>query len=296
MKLRRIILHAVFGILILAGFAGAPVRAASTGAATSAKDSTGQTATGNGSVQGYASDSALRDGTIVQLDSSKGTKVAAASSKNPAQMYGVTVDPHQLSVTISDSSLTNETYVATSGTYNVLVDTQGGTIKPGDYVTISAIDGVAMKAGTDQKTVFGRAVGGFDGTANSIGSTPLKDTHGATVKTLQLGLIPVAINIQRNPNVKSTKANLPSALQRIGEQVADKPVSTVRIYMSAAVALMSVIVAVAMLYSGVRGSLISIGRNPLSKKTIFRGLLEVVVGSMLILIIGLFAVYLLLKL
>jgi hypothetical protein len=297
MKLRRIILHAAFALLILAGFAGTPVLAASSGAATAPKtNAQDQVATGSGSVSGYASDSVLRVGTIVQLEGSNGNKVAPATSKNPNQMYGVTVDQHQLSVTISDSGLANETYVATSGTYDVLVDTQAGAIKAGDYVTISAIDGVAMKAGTSDKTVFGRAVGGFDGKADSIGSMPLKDTHGSTTQTVQLGLVPVAINIQRNPNEKSTKANLPSALQRIGEQLADKQVSMVRIYMSAAVAVMSVIVAVVMLYSGIRGGLISIGRNPLSKKTIFRGLLEVVIGSVLILLIGLFAVYLLLKL
>lgn len=290
MKLRRFILHATLGILVLAGFAGAPALAASTGTGSS-----GQT-TGGGSVQGYASDSKLGDGTIVQLDSSDATKVLPASTKNPAQMYGATVDSHQLSVTISNSNLKNEVYVATSGTYNVLVGTQGGAIKAGDYVTISSIDGVAMKAGTTEKTVFGRAIGSFDGKSNTIGSLPLKDIHGVTTKTVQLGSIPVAINIQRNPNEKSTKANLPTALQRIGAAVAEKPIGPLRIYLSTAIAGLSIIVALVILYAGVRNGLIAIGRNPLSKKAVFRGLLEVVFTSLIILIIGLFAVYLLLKL
>jgi len=50
------------------------------------------------------------------------------------------------------------------------------------------------------------------------------------------------------------------------------------------------------LYSGIRNALIAIGRNPLSKKSIFRGLLEIILTGFIILIIGLFAVYLLLKL
>jgi hypothetical protein len=255
-------------------------------------------ATGGGSVQGYAADKVLQDGTVVQLADGSSTKVVPASSKDLSKMYGAVVDPHQLSLTITDNSLANEAYVATSGTYNVLVSTQAGVIKQGDYVTMSAVDGVAMKAGNyqDQKTVFGRAAGSFDGKSNSIGSVTLKDTDGQTDQTAAIGLIPVAINIQRNPNDKSTKANLPPALQRIGQAIADKPVGPLRIYLSIGITGLSIIVALTTLYAGIRNALVAIGRNPLSKKSIFRGLLEIILTGFLILIIGLFAVYLLLKL
>jgi hypothetical protein len=251
-------------------------------------------ATGGGSVQGYASDSALQIGTIVQLTGNDGTKVAAASNKNLNQMYGVVVDPHLLSLTISNSNLANQVYVSTSGTYSVLVSTQGGPVKTGDYVTLSAIDGVGMKADTDEATVFGRAVTTFSG-KSGLGNVTLKDSSG-TAKQVTLGVVQVAINIQRNPNKKSTKADLPKLLQRIGQAVAEKPIGPLRIYLSLAITGLSIIIAIITLYSGIRNSIISIGRNPLSKRSIFRGLLEIIVTSFLILIIGLFAVYLLLKL
>lgn len=292
MKLSRITQHVMFGMLILVGFAGSIVTAES---ATPSKDgATTKTAAG-GNVQGYASDTPLQNGTIVQLVKDSASKVTPASSKNPNQMYGVTVDPHQLSVTVSDASLPNEAYVAANGTFNVLVSTQAGTIKSGDYITISAIDGVGMQAGDEKVTVFGRAAAGFDGKTNSLGSTTLKDSNGAT-KQVQLGTVPVAINIQRNPNDKSTKANLPPALQRLGQAIAEKPIGPMRIYLSIAITGLSIIVALVTLYAGIRNSIIAIGRNPLSKKTILRGLVEVILASFLILIIGLFAVYLLLKL
>jgi len=294
MKIGRIIPHLAFGALVLIGLAGATVSAA--GSSTKNAATAPQKATGGGSVQGYAAASSLQTGAIVQLTGGSANKVAPATSKNLNQMYGVVVDPHQLSLTISDASLPNEAYVATSGTYNVLVSTQGGAIHSGDYVTMSAIDGVAMKAGTDESTVFGRAAGSFDGKNNSLGTTTLKDTAGATNQTVALGMIPVAINVQRNPNEKSTKANLPKALQRIGEAVAEKPIGPLRIYLSIVITGLSIIVAIVTLYSGIRNSIISIGRNPLSKKSIFRGLLEIILTAFLILIIGLFAVYLLLKL
>lgn len=300
MKIRQFVTHATLGGLILIGLAGSTVSAATRSAKTSTADSSSgtQQATGGGSVQGYAADSALQFGTIVQLAGKTTAKVQPATAKDLSSMYGVTVDPHELSISISNSSLANEAYVATSGTYNVLVSTQNGAIKAGDYVTMSALDGVAMKAGSydDQKVVFGRAAGSFDGKTNSIGSTSLHYSDNKTTQTVAIGMLPVAINIERNPNQKSTKANLPPALQKLGEAIADKPVSPTRIYLSIGITGLSIIVALVTLYSGIRNALIAIGRNPLSKKSIFRGLLEIILTGFIILIIGLFAVYLLLKL
>ena len=300
MKIRRFVAHAALGVMVLFGFASSTVIAASSTSGSDSKSSksdSAQKATGGGSVQGYAADSPLQYGTLVRLTSGAATTVAPATSKDLSGMYGVTVDPHELSITISDTKLNNEAYVATSGTFNVLVSTQNGAIKAGDYVTMSAIDGVAMKAGSyeDQKVVFGRAGGSFSGKSNSVGSSTLKYSDGST-QSVALGMVPVAINIQRNPNQKSTKTNLPPALQRLGQAIADKPIGPLRMYLSIGITGLSIIVALVTLYAGIRNALIAIGRNPLSKKSIFRALVEIILTGFLILIIGLFAVYLLLKL
>lgn len=251
---------------------------------------------GGGSVQSYAADAPIDNGTIVQLTGKDSNKVKVSTQKELQNMFGVTVDRNQLPLTISNGDVQNETYVAVSGTYNTLVSSQGGDIKAGDYVTLSAIDGVAMKAGTEEKTVFGRAAANFDGKGVTLGTSELKDSTGKTYKTVKLGSIPVTIDIKRNPNIKSTKVNVPEPLQRIGEVVAEKEVSPIRIYISMAITAISLVASIIVLYSGVRNGLISIGRNPMSKKSIFRALLEIILTSLLILIIGLFAVYLLLKL
>jgi hypothetical protein len=251
---------------------------------------------GGGGVSGYAAETPLDNGTIVQLSGKDAKQVKIATQKELQNMFGVTVDRNQLSFTLSSEGTKNEVFVAVSGTYNVLVSTQGGAIVVGDYVTLSSIDGVAMKAGTEEKTVFGRAVGAFDGKGVTLGTTALKDTTGKTNKTVTLGQIPVTIDIKRNPNVKSTKVDILEILQRAGQAVAEKEVSPIRIYLSMGITAVSLIAAIAVLYSGVRSGVISIGRNPMSKKPIFRALLEIILTSILILIIGLFAVYLLLKL
>jgi len=248
----------------------------------------------NVSAQGYAAPAPVDIGTIVTLN--KDTQSVVPSKQAQVQnMFGVAVDRNQLALAVSNSSIQNETYVAVSGTYNVLVSTQGGTIESGDYVTLSSLDGIGMKASTEQKTVFGRAAAGFDGKSLTLGTTQLKDSTGAT-KTVTLGTIPVTINIQRNPNVKSTKVNVPNWLERLGVQIAEKQISPIRIYLSMGITAVSLITAIVMLYAGVRNAIIAIGRNPMTKRSIFRALLEVILTSILILVIGLFAVYLLLKL
>lgn len=250
---------------------------------------------GNG-IQAYAADAPLDNGTIVQLTGKDSDRVKPASQASLESMFGIAIDRSQLPVTLSSEGLENQVYVAASGTHTALVSTQGGTITKGDYVTLSAIDGIAMKAGTEEKTVFGRAAASFDGKGVILGKTTLKDTDGKENKTVALGSIPITIDVKKNPNEKSTKANVPEPLERIGQAIAEKEVSPIRIYLSMGITAVSLIAAIAVLYAGVRSGVISIGRNPMSKKSIFRALFEVILTSVLILIIGLFAVYLLLKL
>ncbi|MFZ1301222.1 MAG: hypothetical protein WAQ27_01415 [Candidatus Microsaccharimonas sp.] len=251
---------------------------------------------GGGSVQGYSADTPLDNGTIVQLTGKDADRVKIAKQAELQNMFGVTVDRNQLSVTLTNEGHENEVFVAASGTYNVLVSDQAGTIAPGDYITLSAVNGIGMKAGTEEKTVFGRANGTFDAKGVTLGTIALKDTNGNANKTVTLGSIPVTIDIKSNPNEKSTKVKVPEVLERIGQAIAEKEVNPIRIYLSLGITVISILAAIVIIYSGIRNSIISIGRNPMSKKSIFRALLEIILTSILILIIGLFAVYLLLRL
>jgi hypothetical protein len=178
----------------------------------------------------------------------------------------------------------------------VIVTSEGGVIKTGDSVTVSNLKGTAMKASVDEEVILGKALNSFDGKNNTIGTSALKYDNGKTAQSVTLGLISVAIDIKHNPEVKSTKTKLPPVLERLGEQIAEKPLSPFRIYLSVAITVIAIIMAIVILYAGIRNSIISIGRNPLSKKSIFRGLAQIILTAFIVLIIGLFTVYLILKL
>lgn len=254
-----------------------------------------ETTYGGGSVASYAAENAIENGTIVILTGKDSNEVRVATQKDVENMFGVTVDRSQLPLAITHEAIKNETFVAVSGTYNVLVTNQAGSIASGDYLTLSSINGTAMRVDDEEVTVFGRANGSFNDSSVVLGTTTLKDSNGGE-KTVKIGSIPVTIDIKTNPNHKSTDVNAPDFLKRVGEAVADKEVSPIRIYISVAIAVISLIAAIVVVYAGVRNSVISIGRNPMSKKSIFRALLEVILTALLIVIVGLFAVYLLLKL
>jgi hypothetical protein len=234
-------------------------------------------------VHGFNAKGAIGPGTIVALSAKSTDTVVAAKGNEPSKIFGVAIDPSQAPLTVQKKG--EQVFVATGGSYPVLVSTQEGVIKSGDYISISSIDGIGAKA-NNQSTVLGRAVDNFDGKTNIITTT----ADGNKVGKINVSIIP-----GKNPLVKDNVA-IPSILKRFGQAIAGKNISAVRIYVALVVFLVTAIVALTVLAVGVRSSITAIGRNPLSKKSILRGLLQVVTVAFLVFTVGIVGVYLLLRL
>lgn len=241
-------------------------------------------------LQGYASDEKLQKGMLVTLKKDDQTKIEAVTDETLKDLKGVVAHANDSPVTISGEG--QKIFVATSGSYEVLVSNENGPIAQGDYISGSSLAGIGMKATDTQEVVVGRAVQAFEGGGDSIGKSVTKDGE-----TVSFGRIQVDIGIGKNPLQKvPDKDRVPDALQRVATTVADKPVSALRIYLALIVLAVTALVAGTTLFSGVRSTVISIGRNPLSKGMIFKGLFQVLLLSLIIFITGLFGVYLLVKL
>lgn len=233
-------------------------------------------------VQGYDSKETLEPGLLVSLDKTASKSVKILGGGDADHIFGVVVDPTDAPFTINSEN--SKVFVATSGNFQVLVSTSGGSIKPGDYVSASSLSGIAEKASPAQTRILGQAVTGFDGSANVI----------TTNNKAQIGRVYVQINPQNNP-LANNAVLVPSALKRASNAVAGKSVPAIRIYGALAVFLFAAIIAVLVLWSGVRGSLVALGRNPLSRKAIFSGMYKVIITAIGIFIMGLAGVYLLLR-
>ena len=247
-------------------------------------------------VQSYGSNTALSPGMIVQLDTKNSANVLPATQGEIGRIHGVVVAQNDAPVSLQSSTTSQQYYVATSGTYQVLVSDQDGQIHKGDYITVSSLAGVGMKASPAQTVVLGKALNSFDGSTNVQGTSSLTLANGART-TVHLGKVSVDLSIAHNPFYEpSSVSALSDMLQKFGESVAHKQVSLVHVYISIAILLAAVGISATMLVTGVRTSIIAVGRNPLARSRIVRGLLQVTFTSLIIFIVGVFGVYLLLKL
>jgi len=235
-------------------------------------------------VRGFKSKTLLDPGWIVTLSKDDSEAVDLAAAKATTRIYGVVIDPSQAPVTLQ-SQQGQRVFVATSGSYPVLVNVQHGQIKAGDYVSLSDTDGIGAKATPDQSDVLGQALEKFDGRSGVLSGS------GATAT----GKIVVAVAPDRNPLAKNDIA-VPGPLKHLAGSVSNKSLSALRIYAALAIFLISAAIATVVLVAGVRSGMVAIGRNPLSRHYVVQGLLQVVAVAVLVFIIGVFAVYLLLKL
>lgn len=240
--------------------------------------------------QTYSASSSVLPGMIVRL---KGNQVVPLTANQVSNMLGVVISPNQATAVLSQgSSSSQQVLVASGGQYDLLVDTQNGPIKPGDYLSVSSFAGIAMAASSSDNKVVGQAKVGFDGSESSVGSQTIKSANGKS-QTVEIGLIPAIINLGDNPLAQNS--SLPLFITKLARSITNKPVSSARIYLSAALLLITVFISSSVIYSGVKGSMVAIGRNPLSKKYIFRELLKVILICLIIVIVGLAISFLILS-
>lgn len=236
--------------------------------------------------QGFSADETMERGLIVVLDEEDTSRVVPATLDRVEDLYGVVINRNDASVTLSEEG--NDVFVATTGPYRALVSTQNGPIAAGDFITISSLEGIGMKTNDIAPVVIGRAMTGFDGT-NAASTAQAGDT------TVSIGRIDLDVLASNNPLQKPAEANLPSFLRSAAEAIAGKPVPAARVYISVFILIVGAFVAGSLMYSGVRSSIISIGRNPLSKKSILRSMIQVILVGLIIFIIAVFGVYLVLR-
>ena len=251
----------------------------------------------NAVTQSYNAGEGVQLGMVVKLKDKDAKTVVPLAAKESSQMLGVVIPSGNATFVLTPQTVTNQQVLVTNtGSFTLVVSNQNGPIKTGDYIMISAIDGVGTKAvDTADTQVVGKAAGNFTGQANVIGEVELKDTLGRKTK-VTLGRIPIDIKISHNPLYQKHADYVPAGLSKFAQQVATKPVSTARIYLSVVILSVIAFLTASMLYSGIRGGMVAVGRNPLSRKSIIKSLIQTVIGGMIVFAGGVFAVYLILKL
>lgn len=241
--------------------------------------------------QSYSAGPSVLAGMIVEPKPHDQTTVIPASSRDIHNMLGVVIPVSGAQIVLTPPATTaQQVLVAPTGRYEVLMSNQGGPVKSGDYVTISALDGVGMKAGSDQSEIIGRAAADFNGKDNVLDTVRLSMTNGKST-TVAISHIPVDIRLAPNPLARDNNNSLPGLVGRAASSIANKPVSPTRAYVSLVVLAATLFITGSMFYGGIRGGITAIGRNPLAKRAVSRGLVQAIIFGMIVFILGMLAVY-----
>lgn len=238
--------------------------------------------------QGYSTTEKLPLGSIVSLQNNTSDHVVATTTKNVDSILGIVVNDGSSPLTLSNGK-DNQVQVATSGMSRVLVSDINGVIAQGDQITASPIKGVGMKA-TGNAKVVGIAQG--DPTTSGNAKQTYTDAQG-NKQSLTLGEVPVLVNVAYYFS-QPEKTVIPSAIQNVANALAGKKVDTLPILISAAIFVITIIVVVSIIYSMIRSSIISVGRNPMSQSAIYRDVIQLSALVLGILAVSLISIYLIL--
>jgi hypothetical protein len=247
------------------------------------------TAQGSSSIaQGfrYGGEGSPVAGTLVSSQPDNPETVEPSSLENADLTLGVVGQGSTLELSDDDSTL----QVVRSGIASTLVSDINGTVKAGDRITASPIQGVGMRA-TENAVVVGVAQANLDDV--EISQRGIADSNGE-MNTVRIGLIPVQIETIFYAGQTKGESFVPGFVQGIADSIAGRQVSPVRVIVAAVLLLLLFISITVLLYSATKSSIISIGRNPLSEKSVRRSLLEVGITSIGILAFAAILIYLVL--
>lgn len=237
--------------------------------------------------QGFkAEDSNIVAGALVSLKSGDANTIELATAANIDRLLGIMGDDSLIEL----SSDTSSVQVVTSGETPALVSDINGKVRTGDKITASPIAGVGMKA-LSSTLIIGTAQANLEGAQTETRS--ISDKNGKK-QSVVIGAIPIQVDKVFYEAPQDENSFVPPILQDFASTIAGRQVSPIRVLIAGMLVLLLFVVITILLYSSVRSSIISIGRNPLSESAVRKSLLQVGVTVVGVLVFTTIVIYLIL--
>lgn len=246
-------------------------------------------AQGNSSIsQGFQTDDpGISSAALVGIKKDSSSSIELSDSKNKDRIVGVVGDKPLIELSGGASAA----QVVTSGLTLALVSDINGVVINGDKITASPIKGIGMKA-TESTMVVGTAQGDLADVSTEGREVTAKD---GKKQKINIGLLPVQVSVAYYTVPEAVGSSfVPSFLQELANSVTGRNVSPIRVLVAALILLLLFVSVTVLLYSAVRSSIISIGRNPLSESAVRKSLLEVGLTVAAVLIFATLVIYLVL--
>lgn len=238
--------------------------------------------------EGYDSLTPVRVGTVVSLARSGSNQIENTTEANDSRVLGVVAGATDSIIDLQPKG--SNIKVAVSGETEILVTDSGGEIKQGDSLVISPLSGIAMKDNSDAKATKYLGVAKESFSSKSAGAQQISvELTGGSKKTVAIGKIRASVILSERQAGKGPQNR--NFLTSIGERIAGKPVSSLRVVASAAVMVSTLSITGFMLNASIKGSFVSLGRNPLARVSIITNLMRVIVIALVLFGAGLTASY-----
>ena len=231
----------------------------------------------------YNGDSKPQVGSIVMLANDDAEVVLAVQEQS--KPFGVVVTG--ASAVVGEES-ERTVFVQSDGTAQTLVSDANGPISIGDVISVSPITGVGQKGEVSDSTI-GTALEPFNQESDVVATKSITSADGEDVRA-NIGLISVQL-LPRDGN----SSFLPEFITTTAETLAGKPVNTSRIVIALSVVAVTAAACGGLLFGSVRSAIIAIGRNPLSRGAIYKGLFQALVFMTLIFTVGMFTAVVILR-
>jgi hypothetical protein len=245
-------------------------------------------AQGNSSIsqEFKTNDSNVSSAALVGIEKENSNTIELATIKEADKLLGVVGAKPLIELSGGASGV----QVVTSGLTLTLVSDINGKVVNGDKVTASPIEGVGMKA-TENTVIVGTAQGDL---ANASTEERTITTKDGKKQTVNIGLLPVQVSVAYYTVDDGKASYVPAFLQELANNVSGRNVSPVRVLVAALILLLLFVSITVLLYSAVRSSIISIGRNPLSESAVRKSLVEVGLTVGTVLVFAILIIYLVL--
>ncbi len=238
--------------------------------------------------QAFATDDPnIVSGALVSLKSEAANTIELSTIENVDRMLGVAGENALIELSNDDGTV----QVITTGEAYALVSDINGNVEVGDKITVSPIAGVGMKALTST-LVIGTAQASLSSVETE--TRTIRDRQGND-QTVRIGAIPIQIDkVFYNVSQTGQSSFVPQALQDFANSIAGRSVSPIRVMIAGFLILFMFVTVAILLYSSVRSSIISIGRNPLSERAVHKSLIQVGLTVCGVMVLTMFIVYLVL--
>lgn len=240
--------------------------------------------------EGYQTDdTTIGVGTAVALQTTDSEdKIIPATIGNAENFVGIvtTVDENLISLRNQSSDV----LVTTAGEVNAYVSDVDGSVAAGDAVAVSPLRGILSGAQNATETgIVGVALEDFP-TENLEERTV--STQSGNQKTVTIAKM--RIQLGRDFASKEVAEQQKSFLVIAGESVTGQSVGQAQVIAALIVLLIVMIVEGSIIYGAIHSTIGALGRNPLSKRAVFKQLLQVSWLALLVLIFGFGAIFIIL--